>query len=290
MASERDLKLRVVFDMVERVTRPLRHVPGGNRDLVKSLKTSRDQLGKLQKAQQDVATFRELRRGLVGAERAVDDARARVASLAAGIRANGAPTRRMTAEFERAKRAAAKLAREHDRQADRVQALRAQLSAAGIDTRQLADHERRLRDNIAAATAAMRAQETRLSALTARTMQLADARERMHRWQARAGAMAHTGAKVIAGGAVAGAATLAPVAAYARAEQSAIHLAGALMRAGGTVPPEFEKINALAMRLGDRLPGTTAHFQDMMTMLTRQGISAQAVLGGMGEATAYLAV
>jgi TP901 family phage tail tape measure protein len=290
MASERDLKLRVVFDMVERVTKPLRHILDGNRDLAKSLKASRDQLGKLQKAQHDVATFRELRRGLIGAERAVDDARARVAELAAGIQASSAPTRRMSAEFERAKRTAAKLAIEHERQADKVRALRTQLSAADIDTRRLADHERRLRNNIATATAAMAAQENRLSALTARTKQLADARERMHRWQARAGAMAHTGTKAIAAGAAVGATTLAPVAAYARAEESATHLAGALMRAGGIVPPEFEKINALALRLGDRLPGTTAHFQDMMTMLARQGISAQAVLGGMGEATAYLAV
>ncbi|WP_370646621.1 phage tail tape measure protein [Chromobacterium sp. Beijing] len=49
-------------------------------------------------------------------------------------------------------------------------------------------------------------------------------------------------------------------------------------------------MNRLAEKLGDRLPGTTADFQDMMTMLQRQGMSAKSVLGGLGEATAYLGV
>lgn len=38
------------------------------------------------------------------------------------------------------------------------------------------------------------------------------------------------------------------------------------------------------------LPGTTADFQNMMQMLVRQGIPAENILGGVGKATAYLAV
>ncbi|MBR8114446.1 phage tail tape measure protein [Burkholderia cenocepacia] len=136
----------------------------------------------------------------------------------------------------------------------------------------------------------MTTQQNKLADLTARTKRLAEAREKMNKTKELAGSMVGTGAKMMAGGAVVGAATLVPVAEYAKAEDSATQLASALMRAGGVVPPEFEKINALALKLGDRLPGTTADFQDMMTMLTRQGISAQAILGGMGEATAYLGV
>jgi len=44
------------------------------------------------------------------------------------------------------------------------------------------------------------------------------------------------------------------------------------------------------MRLGNRLPGTTADFQNMMTVLIRQGISEQAILGGLGESAALLGV
>jgi TP901 family phage tail tape measure protein len=83
---------------------------------------------------------------------------------------------------------------------------------------------------------------------------------------------------------------LAPVKAYSESENAANQLAGSMMGPGGKVAPEFEKINQLAVALGDRLPGTTADFQNMMTMLRRQGMSAQVILGGLGESAAYLGV
>lgn len=285
-----DLKLRVLFDMVDGATRPIRNILNGNKGLAKSLKESRTELGKLQAAQKDVAAFRDMRVGLVGAKRDMQAAQTRVAELARTIGSTDAPTKAMRAEFERAKRTAAQLTQAHGTQATKVRELRDRLSAAGIDTRNLSQHERTLRSSMAATTATMATQQAKLAELTARTKRLAEARERMNKTKELAGKMAGTGAGMMAGGAVVGAATLVPVAAYAKAEESATQLASALMRAGGTVPPEFEKINSLAMKLGDRLPGTTSDFQDMMTMLTRQGISAQSILGGMGEATAYLAV
>lgn len=290
MANGNDLKLRVLFDMIDGATKPLRNVMNGNKELAKSLKASRDELGKLQRAQKDVAAFRDMRVGLVGAKREMQTAQARVAELARTIGSTGTPTKKMIAEFERAKRTAAQLTAAHDQQADKVRELRTRLSAAGIDTRNLSQHERELRTSMASTIRVMTQQQNELAALTARTKRLTEARERMNKTKALAGSMAGTGAKMMAGGAILGAATLVPVAEYAKAEDSATQLASALMRAGGVVPPEFQKINTLAMKLGDRLPGTTADFQDMMTMLTRQGISAQAILGGMGEATAYLGV
>ncbi|MGC2960185.1 phage tail tape measure protein [Paraburkholderia graminis] len=290
MANSNDLKLRVLFDMVDGATKPLRNILNGNKGLAKSLKESREELGKLQRTQKDVAAFREVRVGLNGTKRDMQSARSRVAELARTIGSTDSPTKQMVAEFERAKRTAAQLTAEHEKQGDKVRALRDRLAGAGIDTRNLSQHERDLRSSMAATIGVMTTQQNKLADLTARTKRLAEAREKMNRTKELAGSMAGTGAKMMAGGAVVGAATLVPVAAYAQAEDSATQLASALMRAGGTVPPEFEKINTLAMKLGDRLPGTTADFQDMMTMLTRQGISAQAILGGMGEATAYLGV
>ena len=62
------------------------------------------------------------------------------------------------------------------------------------------------------------------------------------------------------------------------------------MTSDGSVSAEYEKINSLATRLGDKLPGTTADFKNLMTMLMRQGVSAQTILGGTGEAAAMLSV
>ena len=77
---------------------------------------------------------------------------------------------------------------------------------------------------------------------------------------------------------------------YAQQEDAATGLKVAMMQANGQVGASFEHINKLAIGLGNKLPGTTADFQNMMQMLVRQGIPAENILGGVGEATAYLAV
>ncbi|MGG5198260.1 phage tail tape measure protein [Neisseria meningitidis] len=82
----------------------------------------------------------------------------------------------------------------------------------------------------------------------------------------------------------------APVAAYAQSETASTDLRAAMMDSSGKVGADYQRIDELATRLGDKLPGTTADFKNLMTMLMRQGISAKAVLGGTGEAAALLAV
>nr|DAY43333.1 MAG TPA: minor tail protein [Caudoviricetes sp.] len=82
----------------------------------------------------------------------------------------------------------------------------------------------------------------------------------------------------------------APVAAYAQSETASTDLRAAMMDKTGEVSAQYKDIDNLATRLGDRLPGTTADFKNLMTMLIRQGMSAQTVLGGTGEAAALLAV
>ncbi|HEZ7273492.1 TPA: phage tail tape measure protein [Neisseria meningitidis] len=82
----------------------------------------------------------------------------------------------------------------------------------------------------------------------------------------------------------------APVAAYAQSDTASTDLRAAMMDSSGKVGADYQRIDELATRLGDKLPGTTADFKNLMTMLMRQGISAKAVLGGTGEAAALLAV
>ena len=81
-----------------------------------------------------------------------------------------------------------------------------------------------------------------------------------------------------------------PVKAYADTETASADLRAAMMDNTGKVSAQYKDIDNLATRLGDRLPGTTADFKNLMTMLIRQGMSAQTVLGGTGEAAALLAV
>lgn len=99
---------------------------------------------------------------------------------------------------------------------------------------------------------------------------------------------ASKGGLALAGGLAAG--LTVSLKAYADQENAATGLKVAMMQANGEVGNSFEKINKLAVGLGNQLPGTTADFQNMMQMLVRQGIPAENILGGVGKATAYLAV
>jgi len=96
------------------------------------------------------------------------------------------------------------------------------------------------------------------------------------------------GGMAMAGGLAAG--LTGSLVAFAKQEDAATGLKVAMMDASGAVGADFEKINKLAIGLGNKLPGTTADFQNMMQMLVRQGIPAQNILSGVGEASAYLAV
>lgn len=96
------------------------------------------------------------------------------------------------------------------------------------------------------------------------------------------------GGMAMAGGLAAG--LTGSLVAFAKQEDAATGLKVAMMDASGAVSSDFGKINKLAVGLGNKLPGTTADFQNMMQMLVRQGIPAQNILNGVGEASAYLAV
>lgn len=285
-----DLRLRVMMNLVENATRPLRAIMAGSNQAAGALQATRNRLRQLNDAQRDVGAFRELRTGMGATATQAREARARVAALAQGLHAAGPPTQAMVREFEEARQAARALSDQQRQQHIQLAQLRTRLSGAGIDTRNLSQHERELRTNIRSTTAEMERQQRALAELAARQRRLNEARARMEATQRTAGRMAGAGAAAVAGGAAVGAAMSVPVREFAQAEDSATALEVAMMRAGGKIAPEFEKINALAMKLGDRLPGATSDFQDLMTMLNRQGISAQSILGGMGEATAYLAV
>ena len=116
---------------------------------------------------------------------------------------------------------------------------------------------------------------------------LRGARAHLTEWGSRLQAV---GGQMAMMGAAGTAAMAKPVLAFAAAEEAATQLQVALMGAGGEVGPAFADINALALRLGNTLPGTTADFQQMMTMLVRQGMAADTILGGTGEAAARLGV
>lgn len=285
-----DLKLQVLLSTIDKATRPLKHISEGGIQTARALKDARDRLKELTSQQKDVSAWRAQRAAAEQTGAALTAARDRVKSLSQELAATDAPTRAMTRSFQSAVREATRLKQQHQQQSVQLQGLRSKLYDAGISTQNLGTHERQLREQINATNASISSQGKRMAELSAQHKRAAMARSQMEKSQRAAGNLAVNGAAGLGVGYAASRPVAAAVKAFAPNEDSATQLKVSMMSDTGKVSEDFQKITDLATKLGDRLPGTTADFQNMMTMLRRQGLSAQSILGGTGEAAAYLGV
>lgn len=285
-----DLKLQVLLSTIDKATRPLKHISEGGIQTARALKDARDRLKELTSQQKDVSAWRAQRAAAEQTGASLTAARDRVKSLSQELAATDAPTRAMTRSFQAAVREATRLKQQHQQQSVQLQGLRSKLYDAGISTTNLGTHERQLREQINATNASISTQGKRMAELSAQHKQAALASRQMEKSQRAAGNLAVNGAAGLGVGYAASRPIAAAVKAFAPNEDSATQLKVSMMDDTGKVSEDFQKITDLAIKLGDRLPGTTADFQNMMTMLRRQGLSAQSILGGTGEAAAYLGV
>ncbi len=285
-----NLRLRVVLDLAERVLAPMKRISSSSSDAARALKAAKDRLKELNAQQAQVGEFRTLKTNLQETAAKLTEAQAKVGTLARAFGQAGPPTRAMERALASAKREAAALGVQHTQQQEKLQQLRTRLSAAGISTRELGTQSQRLRSDIAATNAAITEQTAKLRANAEQQKQLAKLRDQHAKSMVHTGMAAAGSAALMAGGNKLAGPLRSVVGAFVPAENSETQLRASMMTNTGAVGPEYKQILDLATRLGDRLPGTTADFIDMMTMLRRQGMSAQTILGGMGESAAYLGI
>jgi len=277
------LKLQVLLDAIDRASGPLKRITGGSGATAKALRATQAELKRLEAAQRDIDGFRKLETQLGQTSAKLVQAQRELRQLGQAANAADAPNKKLTAALRKQGETIAKLREQETRQRTALTSSRQALEATGISTSRLAVHERKLQTEITSANRAIDTQRKRLTAL-------GSAQARQQRLQRAGMKMAAGGAVAVAGGVVAARGLGAPVAAFAAQEEAAMQLRASMMGANGKVAGEFARIDVLAQKLGNRLPGTTADFYEMMTMLRRQGMSAKVILGGLGEATGYLGV
>lgn len=288
--SDTNLRLQVVLSAVDKITRPFRSARDGSKELAAALKASKDGLKSLNEQAGSIDGFRKTRSQLAVTANNLKAAREEAARLAVQFTETNKPTAAQARVLEQAKKRASQLQQTYNGLRLSVQRQREALNAAGIDTKQLSSAQRQLKADAQGATGAIERQQAELRKLGERQQKIAAIRARHEKLNETRNKLAGNGAGMVATGVATGATMMAPVRAYADSENAATQLAASMMGPGAKVLPEYEQINRMAVSLGDKLPGTTADFQNMMTMLRRQGMSAQAILGGLGEATAYLGV
>lgn len=288
--SENNLRLQVVLGAVDKLTRPFKNAQAGSKELASAIRQTRDQIKKLSDDGGQLKSFDQLTQSVSRTGAELDQARLRAQMMTREMSSLESPTKKQTQALEAQWRAVSRLEQKQQQETRQMAAARAELYRLGLSAgggaretariareterynRQLAEQERRLRE--------VGERQRKLNAIKAKAEKTRELRN----------SLAGNGAGAMAAGVTTGMTLLAPVKAYSESENAANQLAGSMMGPGGKVAPEFEKINRLAVALGDKLPGTTADFQNMMTMLRRQGMSAQVILGGLGESAAYLGV
>lgn len=199
------------------------------------------------------------------------------------IAKTGVPTKAQARDLKKLQDAQEKLQNSQFRYQKKIEEINAELKKHGVVTKEAADAQKQLEQAAKKTEAALQRQQKAMAArdkAAAAKAQMTEAGMRAVGLMYTARGIADTTRNVLS----------APVKAYADTETASTDLRAAMMDNTGKVSAQYKDIDNLATRLGDRLPGTTADFKNLMTMLIRQGMSAKTVLGGTGEAAALLAV
>ncbi|MEG3182115.1 phage tail tape measure protein [Sphingomonas sp. LT1P40] len=194
---DRNLRIRMLLEAGDKVTRPLRDIAAGSSRAAQALKTTRDRLRELERVQGTVAAFRQIKAAVGSTKTELDSAQDRVAALARQMAATSTPTKKLAADFARAKRDAAALKQEHQEQGVKLQQLRDRLNAAGVSTSNLGGHERKLRGDIARTNAELAEQERRLRSVADRSQRFEAARGKFTAMQGTATGLAAGGFSAI---------------------------------------------------------------------------------------------
>lgn len=283
----KNLELKIIMSATDKASAAFKKLREGGNVLAQSLKKAEAELHDLDKAQENLLRKNKLNKELSKSGEALRKNAAEIRRLNNEIAKTGTASKEQKKELSDLTKANKKLTQAQEKNWEKVRKLDHALSAAGITAKTFSNAQDQLNKKHDAASKAVEKQRLAYEKLqnaqnkaAAAKAQMGDAAMRATTMMYTARGIADTTRNVLS----------APVAAYAQSETASTDLRAAMMDNTGKVSAQYKDIDNLATRLGDRLPGTTADFKNLMTMLIRQGMSAQTVLGGTGEAAALLAV
>ncbi|WLV38680.1 phage tail tape measure protein [Morganella morganii] len=158
----RNLRLQVVLNAVDKLTRPFRSAQESNKRLAGAVRQSRDALKDLNRQAGQIDGFRKTKQQLTETQQAYQAATQRAAALAREMNASGNPTRQQAEALKRAQREAGQLKNRFEQLQRSTQQQRTALQANGISTTQLGQAQRRLNSDIARTTQQLQRQEQQL--------------------------------------------------------------------------------------------------------------------------------
>lgn len=196
----RNLRLQVVLNAVDKLTRPFRSAQESNKRLAGAVRQSRDALKDLNRQAGQIDGFRKTKQQLIETQQAYQAATQRAAALAREMNASGNPTRQQAEALKRAQREAGQLKNRFEQLQRSTQQQRTALQANGISTTQLGQAQRRLNSDIARTTQQLQRQEQQLRRSAEQERRMAAAKGSYQKTMDVRNKMAGTGAAAMATG------------------------------------------------------------------------------------------
>lgn len=277
-----NLKLEVLFGAVDKLTGPMKTIVGGSKSLSAAYKKADSELKGLQATQRKVDSFRGIQDSITKTTETLEQYRAEHKLLKDQAKLgplSEEQTKKLMGLEQGIRRTKAAL----KSKSVEITTVTRDLNTAGIQVHNLGESESNLKNKIHLTTMALNKQKESLG-------KHQEAQKNYEKWQGRMAKASDLAKSGLAGSAVAIAGMGYSLKQYEDAEDAAMGLRVSMMQANGQVSKEYGEINKLANSLGTKLPGTTAEFQNMMSVLIQQGVSAKAILGGVGVAAGYLGV
>jgi len=142
--ADKNLRLQVILEALDRVTAPLKSITGASSGARKDLAETQKQLQKLDAVQQQIGKYKAAEGRYAADTQALAEQRAKMEELRATLAKTEAPTKKLRTEFERAEKQTAALTAKVDKGGDELQQLSKHLGAAGVDVANLGRHEDQL--------------------------------------------------------------------------------------------------------------------------------------------------
>ncbi|HCB1681810.1 phage tail tape measure protein [Citrobacter sp. RHBSTW-00986] len=218
--SDNNLRLQVILNAVDKLTRPFRSAQASSRELAAVLQTTRNSLKELNKQAGRIDEFRKTRSQLAITAKNLNAAREEAAKLATQFAATNRPTAAQAKLFSQAKTRVQELQQTYNGLLGSVQRQRQALKESGIDTKQLSSAQRELRKNADETRQALERQQKSLKRLGEQQAKMNAVREQYSRRLEVRDRIAGAGATTAAAGAAMGAPVVAAVRSYASMEDA----------------------------------------------------------------------
>lgn len=176
--AESNLRLNVIMGMVDRITAPMQQVTSQTGRMSDEIKASQNELERLGTTSNDIAKFRNLKRGVADTGQEMEAAQRRVDALARQMREAENPSRSLTQEFNKARREVDNLRGAHDRENRELEETRRRLNDAGVSTKDLNGATRRIREETQRYTDDLNRQQKALDDVANRQKRVAEIQER----------------------------------------------------------------------------------------------------------------